>query len=55
MDELSPENGKVYVRFGPRPTEEMPREWAEKMLALWKEKQPSQFGKYLAEVITGGR
>lgn len=55
MDELSPENGKVYVKFGPRPTEEMPREWAEKMLALWKEKQPSQFGKYLAEVITGGR
>lgn len=48
-------NGKVYVKFGPHETDEMPREWAEKMLTLWKERQPSQFGKLLAEVVTGGR
>jgi hypothetical protein len=59
MDDSQPQNGqangKVYVKFGPGPTQEMPREWAEKMLALWKEKKPQEFGKYLAEVITGGR
>jgi hypothetical protein len=44
---------RVYVKFGPHQTDEMPREWAEKMLANWKERQPTQFGKYLAEVVTG--
>jgi len=59
MESGEPQNGqataKVYVRFGPLPTQEMPREWAEKMLSLWKEKKPQEFGKYLAEVITGGK
>jgi hypothetical protein len=58
MDIPGPEgshpNGKVYVKFGPLPTQEMPREWAEEMLSLWKEKKPVEFGKYLAEVITRG-
>lgn len=48
-------NGKVYVRFGALPTQEMPRDWAERMLTLWRERQPSQFGKMLAEVITEDR
>ena len=43
---------KVYVRFGSLPTQEMPREWAEKMLTLWRERQPAHFGKLLAEVVT---
>lgn len=46
---------QVYVRFGALPTQEMPREWAEKMLTLWRERSPSQFGKMLAEVVTGSR
>jgi hypothetical protein len=53
MDENG--NGKIYVKFGPRDVEEMRIEWAEKMLTLWKERAPNQFGKYLAEVVTGGR
>jgi hypothetical protein len=42
-----------YVSFGPLPTQEMPREWAEKMLTLWRERNPAQFGKLLSEVVTG--
>ena len=49
------ETGKVYVRFGPHPTDEMPREWAEKMLTRWRESHPVQFGKALAEVVTGSQ
>jgi hypothetical protein len=45
----------VYVRFGPRPTQEMPKEWAEKMLSNWREKDPKRFGSALAEVVTGDR
>lgn len=59
MDDTTPQTGgqnnKRYVRFGPHPTDEMPLDWAEKMLANWKERQPNQFGKMLAEVITGPR
>jgi hypothetical protein len=47
-------NGKVYVRFGSLPTQEMPREWAEKMLSAWRESNPTAFGKALAAVITEG-
>jgi hypothetical protein len=43
---------KTYVRFGPLPTQEMPREWAEKMLTLWRQRSPAQFGKLLSEVVT---
>lgn len=49
------ENGKKYVKFGPGPTQEMPQEWAEKMLSLWKERNPQQFGRLLSEVIVGDR
>jgi hypothetical protein len=57
MDEVNGQNsngnGHVYVKFGPRDTEEMRLEWAEKMLTLWKDRNPAQFGKMLAEVVTG--
>lgn len=49
------QDAKVYVKFGALPTQEMPIEWAEKMLTGWREKNPNQFGKALAEVVTGGR
>jgi hypothetical protein len=45
------DEGTVYVKFGPRPNEEVPKEWAEKMLMSLKEHQPAQFGKLLAEAI----
>jgi hypothetical protein len=45
----------VYVRFGPRPTQEMPLDWAEKMLTTWRERDPKRFGSALAEVVTGDR
>jgi hypothetical protein len=48
-------DGKVYVRFGTLPTQEMPREWAERMLIALKDKHPAQFGKLLAEAATAGR
>lgn len=48
------ENGRVYVKFGPHATDEMPIEWAVKILTTWRERQPAQFGKMLAEVVTGG-
>ena len=54
MDEAQRErqgDARFYVRFGTRPTEEMPSEWAEKMLMSLKERQPAQFGKLLAEAI----
>jgi hypothetical protein len=53
MDDTTPQNGHIYVKFGPRDTEEIRLEWAESMLTLWKERNPAQFGKYLAEVATG--
>jgi hypothetical protein len=59
MDDNTPQNGhgngKIYVKFGPGDTDEMPREWAEEMLAGWREAHPAQFGKALAEVVIRGR
>lgn len=46
---------RIYVRFGPLPTDEMPIEWAEKMLTNWRDKNRAQFGKALVEVIAGSR
>lgn len=48
-------NAKVYVKFGNLDTQEMPIEWAEKMLTTWRESHPAQFGKALAAVVTEGR
>jgi hypothetical protein len=55
MDETGIPSGKIYVKFGPHPTDEMPLEWASQVLTNWRERQPTQFGKYVAEVVTGGR
>lgn len=44
-------NGKVYVRFGSLETQEMPLEWAEKMLTAWRDANPNQFGKTLQKVV----
>lgn len=46
---------RIYVRFGPLPTQEIPIEWAERMLTQWCERQRSAFGKALAEVATTER
>lgn len=43
----------VYVQFGPKETQQMPLQWAEEMLTKWREKNPVQFGRTLAEVVTG--
>lgn len=45
--------GTVYVQFGPKETQQMPLEWAAEMLTKWREKNPVQFGRTLAEVVTG--
>ncbi len=55
MDTEMTGNGKVYVKFGPLPNHEMPVEWAEDMLTLWRDSNPAQFGKMLARVVTAGR
>ena len=55
MEENGQPPGKVYVKFGPGVTQEMPLDWAVKMLSNWRERQPAQFGKMLAEVVTGQR
>jgi hypothetical protein len=49
----NPANSKVYVKFGPGSTQEMPIDWAEKILTNWRNTHPAQFGKALAEVVTG--
>jgi hypothetical protein len=51
----STESGPQYVRFGPGKTELMPLEWAEAMLASWKEKRPAEFGKHLQMAIGIGK
>lgn len=48
-------NGKIFVKFGPRDTQEMRLEWAERMLTALKDKHPAQFGKLLAEAATADR
>jgi hypothetical protein len=47
------ERTTVYVRFGPAPTQEIPREWAEAILTMLCQRNPVLFGNLLAEVITG--
>jgi hypothetical protein len=43
----------VYVRFGPKETQELHLETAEELLTLWRERKPKDFGSLLAEVLTG--
>jgi hypothetical protein len=55
MDENGTGNGKIYVKFGPRDTQEMPIEWAERMLTELAAKHQAQFGRLLTEAATGGK
>ena len=48
MSENGDGNGKVYVKFGPGPTQEMPIEWPERLLSDWRRTAPARFGKALA-------
>ena len=41
------------VSFGPKQWQTMQPEVASMLLTLWRERQPAQFGSYLAEVLTG--
>lgn len=43
------------VSFGPKEWQSMQPEVASMLLTLWRERQPAQFGAYLAEVLTGTR
>ena len=43
----------VFVKFGPRETQEIPLEWAEKILTEWAKTAPAAFGKYLQKAALG--
>ena len=48
--------GTVYVRFGPKETQQLHIETAEEMLTMWRERQlPSSSAGCPAEVLTGGQ
>lgn len=49
MEDNGQADGRVYVKFGPGKTQEIPAEWAALMLSAWRDKHPLQFGKALAE------
>lgn len=43
----------IRVKFGPRPDDDMPLSWAEKMLMQLKETQPKVFARLLTSVVIG--
>jgi len=43
------------VSFGTEEWRSIPPEVASKVLTLWRDRNPAQFGAYLAEVLTGAR
>ena len=51
MADWDAEKQRLYVRFGTHETDEMPLEWAEKMLAELKNAHPVVFGKLLQAAI----
>lgn len=51
-DENGHQNGQVYVKFGPGETQEMPIEWAQYMLSIWRQKSAAAFGRALAEAAS---
>ena len=53
--ENSASNGRIYVKFGHRDNEEIPLEWAEKMLMQLKQERPADFGKLLTAAIGADR
>lgn len=46
-----PADVRPYVPFGHGPTDEVPLEWAGRILTLLKEHHPQIFGQLLAEAI----
>lgn len=53
--EQSPPPVEVRVRFGPLDHQWITADLASMLLTLWRDKQPGQFGAYLAEAFTGTR
>jgi hypothetical protein len=47
------EPAPAHVSFGPKEWQSMQPEVASMLLTLWRERQPAQFGSYLAEILTG--
>ena len=52
-DSDNPYQAPVRISFGPKEWQTMQPEVASMLLTLWRERQPAQFGSYLAEVLTG--
>lgn len=44
---------ETRIDFGPKQYQSLPAEAATLLLTMWRERQPAQFGAYLAEVMTG--
>jgi hypothetical protein len=44
---------KRRVKFGNRPTQTLPFEWAEAILTKWAEAEPHNFGRYLQYAALG--
>jgi hypothetical protein len=44
---------KRRVKFGSRPTQTMPFEWAEAILTEWAQRAPHDFGRYLQFAALG--
>jgi len=53
MSPETPQSAAARVSFGPKEWQSMQPEVASMLLTLWRERQPAQFGAYLAEVLTG--
>jgi hypothetical protein len=49
------DEGQVFVKFGPRDTQEIALGWAEFMLTQWAARKPVEFGKLLAEAALAAR
>ena len=52
-DSDNPHQAPARISFGPKEWQSMQPEVASMLLTLWRERQPAQFGSYLAEVLTG--
>ena len=54
-DGQAPPRDEIRVRFGPRPTQVVPLDWAESMLTELKRINPGLFGKLLTAASDGGK
>jgi hypothetical protein len=57
MEEHLAKAGRVPapVQFGPKDHQTIPAAVASMVLTMWHQRQPTQFGAYLAEAYTGTR